>query len=161
MRSSAASSARTRIFFIRLARLLDGHFGQIADDGVHILAHIAHFGELGGLDLDEGRIGQPARRRAISVLPTPVGPIIRMFLGVISWRSPRHLLAARLRRNGHGALGACWPTMCLSSSETISWGSWKTWLSDKWASWRRSMQALSKSMDRPVYSVSMVWFMLV
>jgi hypothetical protein len=28
-----------------------------------------------------------ARRRAISVLPTPVGPIIRMFFGVISWRS--------------------------------------------------------------------------
>ena len=27
-----------------------------------------------------------ARRRAISVLPTPVGPIIKMFLGVISWR---------------------------------------------------------------------------
>ncbi len=28
-----------------------------------------------------------ARRRAISVLPTPVGPIMRMFLGRTSWRS--------------------------------------------------------------------------
>jgi hypothetical protein len=70
-----------------LARLLDGHLGQVADDGVHVLAHVAHLGELGGLDLDEGRVGQRARRRAISVLPTPVGPIIRMFLGVISARS--------------------------------------------------------------------------
>jgi hypothetical protein len=76
-----------RCFAWPLARLLDGHLGQVADDGVHVLAHIAHLGELGGLDLDEGRIGQRARRRAISVLPTPVGPIIRMFLGVISARS--------------------------------------------------------------------------
>ena len=34
-----------------------------------------------------GASASRARRRAISVLPTPVGPIIRMFLGVISWRS--------------------------------------------------------------------------
>jgi hypothetical protein len=35
-----------------------------------------------------------ARRRAISVLPTPVGPIIRMFFGSTSSRSGRQLLAA-------------------------------------------------------------------
>jgi hypothetical protein len=35
----------------------------------------------------KGAPARRARRRAISVLPTPVGPIIRMFLGVISLRS--------------------------------------------------------------------------
>ena len=34
-----------------------------------------------------GASANRASRRAISVLPTPVGPIIRMFLGVISGRS--------------------------------------------------------------------------
>src|SRR3984893_13071381 len=66
-----------------------------------------------------------ARRRAISVLPTPVGPIIRMFFGVISWRNGsatcwrRH----RLRNATAPAFFArpC-PMMCLSSSETISAG---------------------------------------
>ena len=32
----------------------------------------------------KGALARRARRRATSVLPTPVGPIIRMFLGVIS-----------------------------------------------------------------------------
>ena len=41
-----------------LAQHLDGHFHQVADDGFHIAAHIAHFGELGGFDLDEGSVGQ-------------------------------------------------------------------------------------------------------
>src|SRR5438093_13666796 len=34
----------------------------------------------------KGASARRARRRAISVLPTPVGPIMRMFLGVISCR---------------------------------------------------------------------------
>jgi hypothetical protein len=87
MRSSAASSASALAAHLALALLLDGHVDQVAHDGVDVLADVADLGELGRLDLDEGRIGQPARRRAISVLPTPVGPIIRMFLGVISPRS--------------------------------------------------------------------------
>src|SRR4051812_27959177 len=66
-----------------------------------------------------------ARRRAISVLPTPVGPIIRMFFGVISerigsstcWRRQRVRSAIATAR-----LAAAWPTMCRSSSETISCG---------------------------------------
>ena len=41
-----------------LALLLDGRFHQIADDGVDIFTDVADLGELGGLDLDEGRIGQ-------------------------------------------------------------------------------------------------------
>jgi hypothetical protein len=41
-----------------LAGLLDGDLREIADDAVHVLAHIAHLGELGGLHLDEGGAGQ-------------------------------------------------------------------------------------------------------
>jgi hypothetical protein len=44
---------------LALALLLDGHVDQVADDGVDVLADVAHLGELGRLDLDEGRVGQP------------------------------------------------------------------------------------------------------
>ena len=53
-----------------------------------------------------------ARRRAISVLPTPVGPIIRMFFGVISARScfaHLHAPPAIAQRNRHSALGGALP----------------------------------------------------
>ena len=50
--------------------------------------------------MNGARAREPARRRAISVLPTPVGPIIRMFLGVISPRSSRQLAG--------GASGCAW-----------------------------------------------------
>src|SRR5690348_3492206 len=66
-----------------------------------------------------------AKRRAISVLPTPVGPIIRMFFGVISWRSGSATCCRRQRLRSATAtafLALFWPTMCLSSSETISAG---------------------------------------
>src|SRR6187402_523463 len=66
-----------------------------------------------------------ASRRAISVLPTPVGPIMRMFLGVISWRSGSATRCLRqwLRKAMATArLAAAWPMMCLASSWTISWG---------------------------------------
>src|SRR3990167_3353609 len=63
-----------------------------------------------------GASARRARRRAISVLPTPVGPIMRMFLGVISWRRGsctcwrrqrlRSAIAtARLALEFHGDLG--------------------------------------------------------
>ena len=41
----------------------------------------------GALALMNGAFASLASRRATSVLPTPVGPIIRMFLGMISSRS--------------------------------------------------------------------------
>src|ERR1700722_10378661 len=66
-----------------------------------------------------------ARRRAISVLPTPVGPIIRMFFGVISWRKGSATCWRRQRLRSATAtafLARPWPMMCLSSSETISAG---------------------------------------
>ena len=39
--------------------LLHGDLHQIADDRVHILAHVADFGEFSGLHLDERCTGQP------------------------------------------------------------------------------------------------------
>src|SRR5690606_3214234 len=73
----------------------------------------------------KGALASLARRRAISVLPTPVGPIMRMFLGTISlrrgagtcWRRQRLRSATATER-----LARFWPTMFLSSSETISPG---------------------------------------
>ena len=54
-----------------------------------------------------GDCASRASRRAISVLPTPVGPIIRMFFGVTSSAmSRRQPLAAHAvaQRDRHGAL---------------------------------------------------------
>jgi len=66
-----------------------------------------------------------AKRRAISVLPTPVGPIIRIFFGKTSsrsgfsncWRRQRERSAMATAR-----LASCWPIIKRSSSETISRG---------------------------------------
>ncbi len=72
-----------------------------------------------------GASASRASRRAISVLPTPVGPIIRMFFGVISWRSGSGTCWRRQRLRSAIAtarFAASCPTMCLSSSETISEG---------------------------------------
>src|ERR1700730_15747825 len=66
-----------------------------------------------------------ARRREISVLPTPVGPIIRMFLGCTSSRSFSSSCRRRQRlRNAMATarLASFWPMMKRSSSETISRG---------------------------------------
>src|SRR5919106_5735409 len=73
----------------------------------------------------KGASASRASRRAISVLPTPVGPIIRMFFGVISvrigsatcWRRQRFLSAIATAR-----FALPCPTMYLSSSWTISCG---------------------------------------
>src|SRR5690606_17012900 len=72
-----------------------------------------------------GALASVARRRAISVLPTPVGPIIRMFLGITSLRSSSSSWARRQRLRSAIAtarLACCWPTMWRSSSCTISRG---------------------------------------
>src|SRR5690606_7996777 len=72
-----------------------------------------------------GAFARRASRRAISVLPTPVGPIMRMFFGVISWRSGSATCWRRQRLRSAMATArfafAC-PTMNLSSSWTISCG---------------------------------------
>src|SRR5204863_8431093 len=73
----------------------------------------------------KGASASLARRRAISVLPTPVGPIIRMFFGVISPRSFSSTCWRRQRlRNAIATarFALAWPTMWRSNSETISCG---------------------------------------
>src|SRR5690242_9206741 len=75
--------------------------------------------------LMKGASARRARRRAISVLPTPVGPIMRMFFGVISCRSGSPTCCRRQRflsAMATARLARSWPTMCLSSSWTISCG---------------------------------------
>src|SRR6185295_1194706 len=66
-----------------------------------------------------------ANRREISVLPTPVGPIIRMFFGSTSSRSRSSSCRRRQRLRSAIAtarLASFWPMMKRSSSETISRG---------------------------------------
>src|SRR5690606_6019982 len=73
----------------------------------------------------KGALASLARRRAISVLPTPVGPIMRMFLGTISLRNGSGTCGRRQRLRSATAterLARSWPTMLVSSSGTISPG---------------------------------------
>ncbi len=75
------------------------------------------FGKLGG--------SRSKTRREISVLPTPVGPIIRMFLGRTSSRIFSSSCNRRQRLRSATAtarLASAWPMMKRSSSETISRG---------------------------------------
>src|ERR1700712_1254868 len=72
-----------------------------------------------------GALASFARRRAISVLPTPVGPIIRMFFGVTSTRSSSGscMRRQRLRRAiATARLASSWPMIWRLSSWTISRG---------------------------------------
>ena len=77
---------RLHVATLLLAHQEDTRLDEIADHLLHVAADIADLGEFRRLHLDEGRIHSLARRREISVLPTPVGPIIRMFLGSTSSR---------------------------------------------------------------------------
>ncbi len=73
----------------------------------------------------KGAPARRARRRAISVFPTPVGPIMMMLLGTISSRrsSGTRWRRHRLRRAMATAFfAASCPTMYLSSSATICRG---------------------------------------
>ena len=59
-RSSAASAARSRTLRVSASRVcLIADFDQVADDRVDVAADVADLGELGRLDLDERRIGEP------------------------------------------------------------------------------------------------------
>src|SRR5205814_9922921 len=72
-----------------------------------------------------GDCARRASRRAISVLPTPVGPIIRMFFGVTSSAMSAGSCWRRIRlRNAMATarFAFAWPMTYLSSSETISRG---------------------------------------
>jgi hypothetical protein len=75
--------------------------------------------------LMNGAFVSPASRRAISVFPTPVGPIIRMFFGLTSCRSDSPSCCRRHRfriATATARFASAWPTMYLSSSATICLG---------------------------------------
>mmetsp|Transcript_58459 Transcript_58459/g.139075 ORF Transcript_58459/g.139075 Transcript_58459/m.139075 type:complete len:357 (+) Transcript_58459:611-1681(+) len=75
--------------------------------------------------LTNGAPASLARRRATSVLPTPVGPIIRMFLGMTSSLSGDSSFMRRHRLRiamAMARLASCCPTMCLLRYATISLG---------------------------------------
>ena len=85
---------------------VDRRFHQVANHGFDVAAVVADFGVFRGFHFDERAPASHASRRAISVLPTPVGPIIRIFFGTTSSASsgveflPPHAIA---QRDGHGA----------------------------------------------------------
>ena len=85
----------------------------------------------------KGACASLARRREISVLPTPVGPIMRMFFGVISPRNSA-LTCLRLQRLrsaiATARLASDCATIWRSSSETISLGVKLSVISLKWES---------------------------
>jgi hypothetical protein len=109
MRSSAASSAAARLrAHLALALLLDGHVDEVADDGVDVLADVAHLGELGGLHLDEGRVGQPRQAARDLGLAHAGGADHQDVLGRdLAAQLLVDLLAppAVAQRDGHRALG--------------------------------------------------------
>src|SRR5436305_223283 len=75
--------------------------------------------------LRNGAPASLARRREISVLPTPVGPIIKMFFGNTSSRNRSSSCRRRQRLRSAietARLASACPTMKRSSSETISRG---------------------------------------
>src|SRR5690554_6698853 len=78
----------------------------------------------------KGAWARRARRRASSDLPTPVGPIIRMFFGVTSWRRSSGSCSRRQRLRRAMAttrLASCWPMIWRSSSWTLSRGVMDMW----------------------------------
>jgi hypothetical protein len=109
MRSSAASSASARLLaHLALALLLHRHVEQVAHDGVDVLADVAHLGELGRFDLDEGRIGQPRQPARDLGLAHAGGAdhqdVLRRDLAaqlLVDLLAP----PAVAQRNGHRALG--------------------------------------------------------
>ena len=83
---SAVADARD----LFLARHLDRDIDQVLHDGLDVAADIAHLGELGGLDLDEGRVREPRQAAGDLGLATAGGPDHQDVLG-------RDFLAQRLR----------------------------------------------------------------
>ena len=91
-----------------LEHRLDGDLGQVADDGIHILAHVTDLGELGCFHLDERRVGEPGQAPRDFGLANPGGADHQDVLGCdFSPQAGLDLLAAPAvaQRNGHGALG--------------------------------------------------------
>jgi hypothetical protein len=107
--SRVGGRAVAHLAHLALARLLDRHLDQVADDRVDVAPDIAHFGELGRLDLDERRIGQPREPSRDLGLAHARGTDHQDVLGrdLLAQRL-RHLLAAPAvaQCDRHRALGA-------------------------------------------------------
>ncbi len=97
---------------LRFARLLHRHLDQVADDRVHVAPDVAHFGELGRLDLHERRVREPREPARDLRLADPGGAdhqdVLRRDL--VPQRLG-HLLAAPAvaQRNRDRALGGLLP----------------------------------------------------
>ena len=129
--------------FLRLSGLLDSDVGQVADDCIHILAHITNFGELGGFDLDEGGIRQTRQTAGNFGFPHASGTnhqdIFRC--NFTTQRSIHHLpTPAVAQGNGHRALG-----LRLPDDVFIQFGN----------------DVLGSQCLHVVHRVSMVWCILV
>ena len=88
--------------------LLDGDLGQVADDGVHILADIANLSELGGFNFDERCIRQPRESSRDLGFADPSGADHQDVFGRdLGAQAGLDLLAAPAvaQRNRHGTLG--------------------------------------------------------
>ena len=114
--TSSSFSSRTRSIEISTrSRTIDSTSRPTYPTSVNLLASTFRKGELVSF----------ARRRAISVLPTPVGPIMMMFFGMMSSARSGSSFCRRIRLRSAIAtarLAACCPTTYLSSSATISRG---------------------------------------
>ena len=89
----------------------DADFHEVADDLLDVPPDVADLGELGRLHLQDGAPASSASRRAISVLPQPVGPIINMFFGITSSRIGEVAAAGAsvAQRDRHRRLASFWP----------------------------------------------------
>jgi hypothetical protein len=100
--------SRPDLEHLLLARVLDRHLHQVAHDRVDVAAHVAHLGELGRLDLDEGRVGQARQAPRDLGLAHARGPDHEDVLGRdLGAQRFGHLRAAPAiaQRDRHGALG--------------------------------------------------------
>ena len=83
-------------------------FDQVADHRLHVAADVADFGELRGLDLEEGRVGQLGQAARDLGLAHARGAdhddVLRhdLFRQLGRQLLPAHAIA---QRDGHGALG--------------------------------------------------------
>ena len=99
---------RAHLGHFRLAGLFHADVDQVADDGVHVAAHVADFGELGGFHLDERRIGQLGQAaRDLGLADAGRADHQDVFRRDFMAQRFFHLLAAPAvaQRNGDGLLG--------------------------------------------------------
>jgi hypothetical protein len=111
---------------LRLARELHRHVHEVLDDRIHLAAHVAHLGELGRLDLDEGRAGEPREAPRDLGLADAGRPDHQDVLGRdLGAQLLVHLHAppAVAQRDGDGALGrALADDVLVELLDDLAWG---------------------------------------